>query len=97
LVTDRPASGAALWRLNVAGLLREALERSPGGIIRQPIATELVTAWFEQHPEERKAPNARRWERERKRKSEANERLANADVREIAASMPIRVRRRSPT
>jgi hypothetical protein len=76
-VTDRPASGAALWRLNVAGLLREALERSDGGVISQAVAGELVTRWFAEHPEERKSPSASRWNK-RKRDRRADEQPTDA-------------------
>ena len=82
---DRPASGAALWRLNVAGLVREALERSSDGVIRREVAAELLTAWFAEHPEERKPPTAPRWNK-RGRSREAAEQSVDVDRRGARAA-----------
>jgi hypothetical protein len=68
-----------LWRLNVAGLLEAALERSPDGVVDRRVARELLTEWFAEHPEERKSATGPRWKRKRKR--EGGGQNANADER----------------
>lgn len=65
---DELARERQLWRLNKEGLIVEAAERSPGGIITRDVASELVARWFEQHPEEQKPPKPRGEPRKRARK-----------------------------
>lgn len=76
-----PATGRQLWRLNVEGRLREALDRCPSGVIDRETAREVLASFM---PDNRRPPDpdSRRAEREKRRESN---RSAHALIQELDA------------